>query len=187
MVGLRRITFETIPPFRASKRSSNFSAASSGIVASAATKQYPDPEFCKSLLAAFPAQGTCSAEEARVLYSADYAFLDVRSDEELDSEGKILPKMPGVFHVPIVNFAKRYDSAKGRKVVVKTANEGFVAAVTKKVPNKEQGLILACSGVPSQGEQRSTQALKQLSDAGYKKLVILSGGFPVSQLPGVRN
>lgn len=164
----------------------NISAASAATAAPGATKlqakEYPDPEFCKAVLSAFPAQGTCSAEEARVLYSAEYVFLDVRSAEELDSEGKVLPNMPGVFHAPLVNFAKRYDSALGRKVVIKTKNEAFLAAVQKQVPNKEQCLILACSGVPSQGEQRSAQAMKTLRDAGYKNLVVLDGGVPVSQL-----
>jgi hypothetical protein len=91
----------------------------------------------------------------------------VRSSVELESECKVLPKMPGVFHVPIVNFIKRYDAAKARKVVDKTANAAFVEEVERQVPDKAKGLILLCSGVPSQGEQRSTQGLEILRDAGY--------------------
>ena len=115
-----------------------------------------------------------------MLYSADYTFLDVRSAEELDSEGKILPKMPRVLHIPIVNFAKRYNATKGRKVVEKTANGGFVAQVEKSVPSKDQGLILVCSGVPSQGDVRSTLALQKLREAGYEKVVALKAGYAVS-------
>jgi rhodanese-related sulfurtransferase len=179
-----RTTSKTSPLRRRTLQQHNISAANSGTPASIATKensQYPDPTFCKAVLSAFPAQGTCFPEEARVLYSVEYAFLDVRSNEELDSEGKLLPKMPGVFHVPIYNFAKRYDAAKGRKVVDKTVNDKFLAAVEKLVPNKEQGLIIVCSGVPSRGKLRSTQALETLSEAGYKQLVVLNGGFPVSE------
>lgn len=115
-----------------------------------------------------------------MLYSADYTFLDVRSAEELDSEGKILPKMPRVLHIPIVNFAKRYDATKGRKVVGKTVNDGFVAQVDKSLPTKDQGVILVCSGVPSQGDMRSTLALQKLRDAGYEKAVALKAGYAVS-------
>jgi rhodanese-related sulfurtransferase len=140
--------------------------------------QYPDPAFCKAVMAAFPAAGTCSPDEARVLYSENYAFLDVRSAEELETEGKVLPKMPNVFHVPIVKFSKRYDSGLGRKVVDKTPNSNFVADVAKLATSKDQELIILCSGVPSQGQQRSQQALEQLKTAGYTNLVVLQGGYP---------
>jgi rhodanese-related sulfurtransferase len=139
---------------------------------------YPDPAYIKAVIAAFPAQGTCNADEARVLYSENYAFLDVRSQEELESEGKVLPKMPNVFHAPIVKFSKRYDSVLGRKVVDKAPNANFVAEVGQKVLSKDQGLILLCSGVPSQGAQRSAQALEALRNAGYNNLVVLQGGYP---------
>jgi len=115
-----------------------------------------------------------------VLYSANYTFLDVRSAEEIDSEGKILPKMPRVLHIPIVNFAKRYDATKGRKIVKKTVNGRFVAQVEKIVSTKDQGLILVCSGVPSQGDVRSISALNKLREAGYEKVVALKAGYAVS-------
>jgi hypothetical protein len=144
--------------------------------------EFPDPVFCSTVISKFSSAAHdtfCSAEEARVLYSDNYAFLDVRSDAELESEGKVLPKMPNVYHAPIVNFAKRYDSGRGCKVVDKTANSGFVTRVEKQVQNKQQGLILVCSGVASQGELRSTQALEKLKDAGYTQLVALKGGYAV--------
>ena len=73
---------------------------------------------------------------------------------------------------------KRYDSGLGRKVVDKIANTNFVAEVERQVKNKDQGLIVLCSGVPSQGEQRSVQALEKLKMSGYTKLVVLQGGYP---------
>jgi rhodanese-related sulfurtransferase len=169
------------PPSNITQQSIASPASTTTLTPSQPVGEYPHPAFCQAVLAKFPsADGICSVEEARVLYSANYTFLDVRSAEELDSEGKILPKMPRVLHIPIVNFAKRYDATKGRKIVEKTVNGRFVAQVEKIVSTKDQGLILVCSGVPSQGDVRSISALNKLREAGYEKVVALKAGYAVS-------
>lgn len=142
-----------------------------------------DPAAVDRVLAAFP-KDQCSADEARVLYSAGYDFLDTRSDLELESEGRVAPRLPGSLAVPLVRFAKLYDSAKGRKVVKKTLNDDFVASVGALAPSKAQGLILVCSGVPSQGQLRCRQALQLLREAGYTRLSMLDGGYAVRCLRG---
>ena len=64
----------------------------------AAVAEFPDPVYCQAVLARVPGQGVCTAEEGRVLYANGYAFLDVRSELELESEGRLLG-VKGVVHV----------------------------------------------------------------------------------------
>lgn len=98
---------------------------------------------------------------------------------ELDSEGKLLPQLPGVAHVPFVNFTKRIDSATGRKCVAKTPNAGFLEAAARALPDKSRGVVVVCSGVPSQGVMRADAAADALRAAGYARVVVLSRGYAV--------
>jgi rhodanese-related sulfurtransferase len=129
--------------------------------------------------AALPAHGACGAEAARVLYADGHAFLDVRSSMELDTEGKLMPQLPGVVQVPFITFAKRIDAATGRKCVDKTPNAGFLAAAARALPDKSRGVVVVCSGAPSQGVLRADAAADALRAAGYARVVVLSRGYAV--------
>lgn len=43
--------------------------------------RWPDPRFFAATMAAFPAKGVCSVEEARALIDGGYTILDVRTGE----------------------------------------------------------------------------------------------------------
>jgi rhodanese-related sulfurtransferase len=144
--------------------------------------EWPEPAFCAAVRAALPAHGACGAEVARALYADGHALLDVRSALELDTEGKVLPQMPGVLHVPFVRFTKRFDAASGRKLVDKAPNDDFVAAVRRVAPDAARGLVVLCSGAPSQGVLRADAAADALRAAGYTRVVVLSRGYAVRLL-----
>ena len=131
---------------------------------------------------ALPAHGACSAEAARALYADGHAFLDVRSSLELETEGKLLPQLPGVFHAPLVDLSKRFDAASGRKLVAKAPSAVFLAAVARQLPDKARGVLVVCSGVPSQGVLRAAAAADALRAAGYTRVVVLTRGYAVRRV-----
>ena len=141
--------------------------------------EWPEAGFVAAVRAALPAHGACGAEAARVLYADGHAFLDVRSSMELDTEGKLLPQLPGVVHVPFITFAKRIDAATGRKCVDKMPNAGFLAAAARALPDQSRGVVVVCSGAPSQGVWRADAAADVLRAAGYARVVVLSRGYAV--------
>ena len=141
--------------------------------------EWPEAGFVAAVRAALPAHGACGAEAARVLYADGHAFLDVRSSMELDTEGKLLPQLPGVAHAPFSTFAKRIDAATGRKCVDKMPNAGFLAAAARALPDKSRGVVVVCSGAPSQGILRADAAADALRAAGYARVVVLSRGYAV--------
>lgn len=149
----------------------------------AQTGEYPDPAFVAAVRAALPAHGVCGAEAARTLYADGHAFLDVRSALELESEGKLLPQQPGVFHAPFVSFTKRFDAASGRKLIVKEPNAGFLAAAAKALPDKTRGVVVVCSGVDDKGVLRAAAAADALRAAGHTRVVVLSRGYAVRITP----
>jgi hypothetical protein len=168
----------------APRRASQFATA-----AAAAAPAPADPGADPALVARVRAQlesgavpPTIDAEEARVLYAeGGWALLDVRSEVEHESEGRVLPKMPWSLAAPLSAWSKRYDAAAGRKVVDKPPADGaaFVAAVRRLAPVGDDGLVLVCSGVPcaAAGGLRCEAAAALLRDAGYARLTCLSGGY----------
>lgn len=163
-------------------------AALFATAAAAAAPAPADPGADPALVARVRAQlesgavpPTVDAEEARVLYvEGKWALLDVRSEVEHESEGKVLPKMPRSLAAPLSAWTKCYDAAAGRKVVAKPPADGaaFVAAVRRLAPAADAGLVLVCSGVPcaAAGGLRCEAAAALLRDAGYARVACLSGG-----------
>lgn len=134
-------------------------------------REYPDPDYIKEVLAAFPEeQYIANAEEARILFTeGGYKYLDVRPELELDAVGKV----KGCINVPLFNSVSKYDPEQKKKVVTKSENPNFVNMVKKKIPDLDTPIIVACSD----GKSYSLDALGELDEAGYTNLVALKGGF----------
>ena len=117
----------------------------------------------------FSQDGIADVQQARCLYSVEggYQFLDVRSTPELD-DGKI----PGAIHIPLVEAKKRWDSEAQGTVMIQTVNPDFINEVHKKLPDKSQGILIACSD----SRDRAIQVLELLDNEGYTGIVGLQGG-----------
>mmetsp|Transcript_14762 Transcript_14762/g.36827 ORF Transcript_14762/g.36827 Transcript_14762/m.36827 type:complete len:226 (-) Transcript_14762:486-1163(-) len=143
--------------------------ARSSVAVKAMIKQWPDPEFTKQVLAAFPDQGIANVEEARVLYEHGYTYLDVRPTIEYQDVGKVKNSV----NIPIVNMTKKYNAADRKFTYEKAPNAAFVEMVQKKFPKKDAKLLVACSD----GRSYCIDALEALDEAGYTNLAGLRGGY----------
>jgi len=129
----------------------------------------PPEEYFQATMTKFPQDGIADVQQARCLYSVEggYQFLDVRSTPELD-DGKI----PGAIHIPLVEAKKRWDSEAQGTVMIQTVNPDFINEVHKKLPDKSQGILIACSD----SRDRAIQVLELLDNEGYTGIVGLQGG-----------
>ncbi|KAG2443761.1 hypothetical protein HXX76_002107 [Chlamydomonas incerta] len=131
---------------------------------------YPDPEFIKETLAAFPEKGLATVEEARCLFSnGGYTWLDVRSELENNEVGKV----KGSVNVPFVHLKRVYNPETQEREMKKTPNPDFVKQVEKRFPKKDTKLMVGCSN----GKAYSIDALEALEDAGYENLCFVRGGY----------
>lgn len=131
--------------------------------------EWPDPDFIRDTLDAFPAKAIANVEEARVLYERGYTYVDVRPALELQEVGKV----PESVNVPLYTSKRVYDKAVNKKVVKKEKNPDFLKTFQKKFPDKKAKLLIACSDAKTY----SMDALEMLDEAGYENLVALSGGY----------
>ncbi len=98
-----------------------------------------------------------------MLYSEDgYVYLDVRPEIEVQEVGRVKNSV----NIPIQNATRKYDPEQKKKVVQRTPNDGFVAAVKKRFPDTGAKLLVACSD----GRKYSMDALMALDEAGYTNL-----------------
>ncbi|PSC72476.1 domain-containing isoform A [Micractinium conductrix] len=133
------------------------------------TGRWPDPAFFQATLQAFPAKAVCDAEEARCLMDAGYAVLDVRSELESGSKGKLR----GSVMIPCVFQRQQFDAAAGQMVIDEQDNPGFLAQVARKFPRKDAPIIVMCGN----GKQFSIDVLEALEEEGYVNLVGMQGGY----------
>lgn len=107
--------------------------------------------------------GGLSGRARQVLYSEDgYVYLDVRPEIEVAEVGRVKNSV----NIPIQNATRKYDPEQKKKVVQRTPNDGFVAAVKKRFPDTEAKLLVACSD----GRKYSMDALMALDEAGYTNI-----------------
>lgn len=134
------------------------------------TNVYPDPEFIETTLNAFPEKGVAHVEEARALYSdGGYTYLDVRSEDEYDADGKV----PNAVNIPLINTKRKWNLDTMVLEVEQSANPEFLNQIKAKFPDKDTPLLISCSD----GTQRCIQALILLDGEGYTNIVGLKGGF----------
>ncbi|KAG1654888.1 hypothetical protein FOA52_006532 [Chlamydomonas sp. UWO 241] len=137
--------------------------------------QYPDQQFIEEVKSQYVGQGmyakpVADAEEARVLLSLGYAFLDVRSALDVDYTGKLRECV----HIPYQVATRRWDSDEGKTVVTTSVNEAFLGEVAKRFPDKEKVQLLVAD---KDGRSGGMEALDLLESAGYENLVGIAGGF----------
>lgn len=137
--------------------------------------EYPSPDwidFCKEEFKK-GGEGMATLEESRTLFSEEigYKLLDVRSDYERDTVGKVAF---GAIPLPIIKVNKRFDSTvPGNIALDQTPNADFMMEVQKKIPSKDQGIVIMCSD----SLNRSVQAAILLEGAGYTNICICQWGF----------
>jgi len=135
--------------------------------------QWPNKPFIASVLDKFPEAGIASAEEARVLFSeAGYEFLDVRSEYEVENDGRC----PGAVEIEIIQTRRVFNSestAVDKKDTIQTINREFMDQLKAAFPSKDAKIIVACSD----GRNRAIQTLMALDAEGYTNLVGIKGGF----------
>lgn len=134
-------------------------------------RQFPDPEFIAQVKAAFPDQGIADPDEARVLLSLGYTWVDVRPALEYDDAGKV----KGSVNVPFMISTKKFEGEglEKKKVFVKTPNTDFINLIKRKFPKTDHPIMIGCSD----GKTYSIDALMALDDAGYTNLVGVQGGY----------
>lgn len=132
-------------------------------------REYPDPEYIAEVTEAFPAAQIANTEQARVLLSIGYKYVDVRPAFEWDDAGHAVQAVS----VPVMNMERKWSSEEQKKVSIKSENTDFVKQFEKKFPDKDTPILIGCST----GTAYSMNALEQLDDAGYTNLVGLKGGY----------
>lgn len=132
-------------------------------------ESWPVPEFMAKTVEAFPEKAIANHEETRVLLDHGYIWLDVRSKAEAEEE-----RIVGSVNIPLINATKKFDSEVGDRVLKQgKKNPDFMSQIEKKFKNKEQKILVGCSG----GRNRAIQALQMLDEAGYTNIVGIKGGF----------
>eukprot|EP00669_Euglena_mutabilis_P012597 TRINITY_DN7241_c0_g1_i1.p1 TRINITY_DN7241_c0_g1~~TRINITY_DN7241_c0_g1_i1.p1 ORF type:complete len:342 (+),score=80.20 TRINITY_DN7241_c0_g1_i1:522-1547(+) len=137
-------------------------AAAAAATAEGDALRIADPDFQAVTIAAFPGRVMASPEEAWVLWEVGgYTLLDLRSDAERCQRGHIAisASSSGVIHAPMF-------------LGEAAPNPDWLDDVANQLP-KSSGIILVCSD----GLSRSLQAINLLSSRGYRRLVLLRGGF----------
>ena len=76
-----------------------------------------------------------------------YQLLDVRSDYELDLNGKVgnrraNPPVRESLHAPIFQVKKSIDQATFQLVLDPTPNPNFMATLQKLIPKKDTGVVI---------------------------------------------
>lgn len=137
--------------------------------------KWPDASFVQDVRARFEGLGSyakpvADAEEARVLLSIGYTWVDVRSDLEVEARGKVR----GCVHLPFTLTRKRYDPEEKKSVVDSSPNPKFLETCEKLFRDKEASLLLVAD---SNGRSGGQEALMLLENAGYVNLVGVVGGF----------
>ncbi|GAX76605.1 hypothetical protein CEUSTIGMA_g4051.t1 [Chlamydomonas eustigma] len=137
--------------------------------------QWPDPDYIQETRAQYEGLGSyakpvADPDEARVLLSIGYVWLDVRSQLEVERRGKV----KGSLNIPFIIETKKYDEAQQKTVITSKENVNFIVEVQKYFPRKEEALILVGD---SNGRNGGQEALSVLENAGYINLVGVVGGF----------
>lgn len=153
---------------------------------------WPDPDFIKQTLEAFPDKGIATPDEARVrslpsssrpptsphsfslpsqvlITEGGYSFVDVRPGQELDDAGKYSKSI----NVPLYNAKWHWDPEARKKKFIKEENPKFIEMIKKKFPDPESKILV----VGRDGKTYAIEALEALDDAGYVNIVGLRGGY----------
>eukprot|EP00192_Tetraselmis_astigmatica_P018596 CAMPEP_0117672610 /NCGR_PEP_ID=MMETSP0804-20121206/13998_1 /TAXON_ID=1074897 /ORGANISM="Tetraselmis astigmatica, Strain CCMP880" /LENGTH=251 /DNA_ID=CAMNT_0005481227 /DNA_START=252 /DNA_END=1004 /DNA_ORIENTATION=- len=130
-------------------------------------RQWPNPEFVKETLAAFPDAGVADIEQAFCLFKEGYVWLDIRSSRLRDSLGLVT----GSVHIPWEFDKKRFED--GKMVIDSTYNEGWLDEVFAKLPDKSTPILV---GDMDSGEN-AIDCLNYLYENGYENVVGIKGGF----------
>ncbi|CAG9461450.1 unnamed protein product [Pedinophyceae sp. YPF-701] len=132
---------------------------------------YPNPNFVKATLAAFPEKAVATIEESRALWEqGGYYILDVRSDFAYD-QGKV--KGERVVHVPRNLCKTRWDSATKSRAYDYTPVADWKDKVSKAIPDKKAKILVMCAD----GRTNAIDALEDLDALGYSCIVGMKGGY----------
>jgi len=130
-------------------------------------EQPPNNAVAKAPPAALPVAATSESalpsatpEEAKKLLDAGegYVYVDVRTVEEF-TEGHV----PGAMNIPVLTV----NAATGDRVM----NDSFLPLIEAQVPRDAKVIVGCRSGA------RSARAQKLMTEAGYKTVINLDGGF----------
>lgn len=136
-------------------------------------KRYESELFQARTISEFPEKVIANAEEARVLWAqADYDILDVRSEYERESIGKITAER-GSICIPLIYGESTYDPDLDAKVWVQEPNTQFLEQLKAQFPNLDHQFIV----MDSDGTDRALQVLSMLDHAGYTEAVCMRGGY----------
>jgi hypothetical protein len=144
--------------------------------------EYPSPDWIEFCREEFKngGEGMATLEEARTLFGDEigYQLLDVRSDYELDLNGKVgnrraNPPVRESLHAPIFQVKKSIDQATFQLVLDPTPNPNFMATLQKLIPKKDTGVVI----MDSDSLNRSIQVAIMMEAAGYTNICIMQWGY----------
>jgi rhodanese-related sulfurtransferase len=137
-------------------------------------ENYQDPAFQAATIAAFPAKGYATVDEARVLWKqGDHTLVDIRSDMEGRESGRVRGSNKGSVDIPLFNARSTYDSYARRKVVTAEPNREWLKKMNERFPDRDSKILLMCSD----GSGRAPQAARLLSRDGYWNIAVMAGGY----------
>eukprot|EP00667_Euglena_gracilis_P004255 EG_transcript_4274 len=104
--------------------------------------------------------------------SGEYTLVDLRSDAERRQTAVVRGPDRGAVHLPMFEAVPAYDHTSQQKHLLLQPNPEWLADVRHCFPRTAR-LIVMCSD----GGQRTAQALRLLSAAGFTAVLALDGGF----------